>query len=557
MQKVLTAAEMREVDRLTTEKYGIPSLLLMENAAHAAARVITEKLGGSVKGKSILVLCGKGNNGGDGVALARVLWTQGANVTICLMYPDDEFQGDAKQNLGVLRNMHAGQRPFRDPTICIAEVGTHRSFFDRPDPYFGPDVVVDALFGTGLSRPLTDDHSILAKLYKSLLNEADRPVFLSIDLPSGIDADKPDLIGECFSADITVTFTSPKPASVLPPSSNFNGELVIANIGSPPELVENQPSKLFLTEQDDAKKWLERTGFSDDSYKNKRGHALLIAGSADYSGAAVLCGNAAIRSGVGLVTIATPKSSKDSIASRVLPEVMVRGVAETESGAISEDALGEIEELSEKIDAIAIGSGLSSNEESTKNFVRKVIENRTTPVVIDADGLNLLSPFATSTVIVQKPTRSKGEKSGGDKSEFLLILTPHEGEFIRLLGTADKDTLKDRVAVVREFAQKHNVILVLKGERALIAEPTGKVVVNPTGNSGLGKAGNGDTLTGIIVGFIAQAVKMNVDIFETVVAAVYIAGLAGDIAEKKYGKRVMTASDVRECLTEAFTEVQR
>jgi hydroxyethylthiazole kinase-like uncharacterized protein yjeF len=161
-------------------------------------------------------------------------------------------------------------------------------------------------------------------------------------------------------------------------------------------------------------------------------------------------------------------------------------------------------------------------------------------VVVDADALNLLSPFAAN-----------GE------SEFPLILTPHEGEFLRLLGTTEKDALRDRVAVVREFAQKHNVILVLKGERALIGEPGGKVVVNPTGNSGLGKAGNGDTLTGILTGFVAQAAKMKVDIFETVVAAVYVAGLAGDIAEKKYGKRVMTASDVRECLTEAFDEIQR
>lgn len=540
MQKVLTAEQMREVDRLTTEKYGIPSILLMENAAHAVARVITEKLGGSVEGKSILILCGKGNNGGDGAALARILWTQGANVTACMMYPDDEFSGDAIQNLELLRNLHGGQTPFSEPTICMAEVGTHRSFFDRLDPYFGPDVVVDALFGTGLTRPLNEEHALLAKTYKSVFEDINRPLFLSIDLPSGVDADRHDLIGECFRADVTVTFTRPKPANVLPPAANFGGELFVTNIGSPLELIDEQPSQMFLVSASDAKKWLGKTEFSNNSYKYKRGHALLIAGSESYSGAAVLAGNAAMRSGAGLVTIATPRSSKDSIVSRVLPEVMVRGVAETEGGSIDEAAFVELKDLLEKADSVAIGSGLSQDE-STKRFVQKVIENRRQPTIVDADALNLLSPFA-------------GGAANGE-SQHALILTPHEGEFLRLLGTTDKDAIKDRVAAVGEFSQKHNVILILKGERVLIGEPGGNVVVNPTGNSGLGKAGNGDTLTGMLAGFIAQAVQMEVDIFETVVAAVYIAGLAGDIAEKKYGKRVMTASDVRECLTEAFEAI--
>ncbi len=555
MKKVLTAAQMREVDRLTTERYGIPSILLMENAAHAVARVITEKLGGSVKGKSILILCGKGNNGGDGAALARILWTLGANVTACMMYADEEFSGDAKQNLELLRNLHRVQTPFSEPTICMAEVGTHRSFFDSGvDPFFGPDLVVDALFGTGLTRPLNDEHSLLAKMYGSMFNQVDRPIFLSIDLPSGIDANKADLAGECFRADITVTFTSPKLGSLIPPASNFGGELIVANIGSPLELIDGQPSTLYLAEEEDSAKWLAKTEFSEDSYKNKRGHSLIIAGSENYSGAVVLCSNAAMRSGVGLVTIATPKSSRDSVASRVLPEVMVRGVTETENGAISEAAFDELQDLLEKADSVAIGSGISQDE-STKRFVQKVIKNRQQPTVVDADALNLLSPFAdhaSSLRSVSSPHVSKGSVDDHLTRQSPFILTPHEGEFLRLLGTTEKDVLKDRVAAVREFACNNNVILVLKGERVLIGEPGGKVVVNPTGNSGLGKAGNGDTLTGILAGFVAQATQFNIDIFETVVAAVFVAGMAGDIAEKKYGKRVMTASDVRECLSEVF-----
>lgn len=238
---------------------------------------------------------------------------------------------------------------------------------------------------------------------------------------------------------------------------------------------------------------------------------------------------------------------------------MVKGVAETASGSIDEAAFDELNDLLDKAESVAIGSGISQDA-STKKFVQKVVENRRQPMIVDADALNLLSPFDEP---MQKPARKQGRNTLADDQEasetlavqFPLILTPHEGEFMRLLGTTDNDVLKDRVAAVRDFVTKQNVILVLKGERVLIGEPGGKVVVNPTGNSGLGKAGNGDTLTGIIAGFVAQAVQMKIDIFETVVAAVYVAGMAGDIAEKKYGKRVMTASDVRECLTEVFEQL--
>ena len=268
---------------------------------------------------------------------------------------------------------------------------------------------------------------------------------------------------------------------------------------------------------------------------------MLVAGSENYSGAAVLCGNAAIRAGSGLVTIGTPRSSKDSIAGRVVPEVMVRPLAETDSGSVAEEAFDEIERFSENVDAIGIGSGLSASHESTGRLVRRLVIERTMPTVLDADALTLLSPFNADEI--------------KDESKPPLILTPHQGEFLKMLGTDDADSIKDRVTAVRDFAQKHHVILVLKGERVLIGEPGGKVVVNPTGNSGLGKAGNGDTLMGIITGFAAQAAAIDVDMFETVVAAVYIAALAGDIAEQKYGKRVMTASDVRDCLGEAFEMV--
>ncbi len=544
---------MSEVDRLTTERYGIPSILLMENAAHAVARVITEKLGGSVKGKSILVLCGKGNNGGDGAALGRLLSEGGADVSVELFGSVAETKGNARINFERLLSLQG--LTFKEFRAELDDHGVDE-WMDNSD-YDVADVLADALFGTGLTRKLDGFFLEQIKILNEWKRIHKRLIYISVDLPSGLDADLPNHLAEALRADATVTFTAPKVANILPPSCDVNGELYIEDIGSPQELIEAQSSGLYLSDRVDAADWLENTTYSSDSYKNKRGHALLIAGSENYSGAAVLCGSAAMRSGVGLGTIVTPRSSKDSVASRVLPEVMVRGVAETENGSISEAAFDEIGDLLEKADAVAIGSGISQDG-STKKFVQKVIENRQQPMIVDADALNLLSPFAecVGSLRVSSPHVSKGNDGADSSSSQPLILTPHEGEFMRLLGTNDKDAIKDRVAAVRDFAQKHNVILVLKGERVLIGEPGGRVVVNPTGNSGLGKAGNGDTLTGILAGFAAQAVNFNIDIFETVVAAIYVAGMAGDIAERNYGKRVMTASDVRECLVDAFDSLK-
>ena len=525
MQKVLTAEEMRHVDRLTTERYGIPSLLLMENAAHAAARLIYKKMGGSVEGRSVLVLCGKGNNGGDGSALARILWTNGARCTVLLFGTVAETKGDANVNFDACRRLAQTAPP---QTLTFAEdAGILPDLTDF-------DVLVDALLGTGVDRPITGR---LSDVIDGINNTRQRgsTLVVSLDLPSGLASDDAEPIGPCVSADIVVTFTAPKPANVLSPAYRSNGELHVANIGSPAELLASSVSELYLATAADVTGWFEKTEFSAASYKNKRGHALMIAGSRNYTGAAVLCGDAAIRSGVGLVTLAVPESSRESVIARVVPEVMVRGISETETGSADQKAVEEINAFLKNVDVVAVGSGLSSKERETRELVAEIVGSRRTPVIIDADGLTALSPF---------------EINGSD--DLPLILTPHEGEFMRLLGTQDKSVIKDRVAAVREFAVKHHVILVLKGERGLIGSPDGRVVVNPTGNSGLGKAGNGDTLTGIITGFVGQAVQMKVDMFETVVAAVYLAGMAGDIAVQKYGKRVMTASDVRECLVDVF-----
>jgi hydroxyethylthiazole kinase-like uncharacterized protein yjeF len=540
MQKVLTAAEIRDVDRMTTDEYGIPSLLLMENAAQAAARVIADRLCGPVEGSSILILCGKGNNGGDGAALARILWTHGANVEVCLIGLISATKGDARTNFDILRRI-ADRETFDvvKADLAFEEIASLEEWMEYDSVNFqsdDPDVVVDALFGTGLTHPLEGVYAEVAAFIHSYGAEPDGPLVIAMDIPSGLNADSAEPIGIAPCVDVTVTFTAPKPGNVLPPASRYNGDLAVADIGSPCELIGRVHSKLYIATKEDAEKWLVATEFTPDSYKFRRGHALLIAGSADYSGAAVLCGNAAIRSGVGMVTIATPESSRQSIIARVQPEVIVRGVSETENGAVSDVALDDVATLVErKVSAVAVGSGMSSDDEATRRFIRQFVENRRTPVIIDADGLNSLAPFDIH-----------------GSNELPLVLTPHIGEFKRLLGS---DEIGDPVSAVREFAERHHVIVVLKGERPLIADPGGCVVVNPTGNSGLGKAGNGDTLTGLIAGFVAQAVELKVGVFESVVAAVYLAGVAGDIAEEKYGKRIMTAGDVRECFHDALTLV--
>jgi NAD(P)H-hydrate epimerase len=300
-----------------------------------------------------------------------------------------------------------------------------------------------------------------------------------------------------------------------------------------------------MTEAEDARDWLVRTRFTPDSYKNTHGHALIIAGSRGYTGAAALCGNAAIRSGAGLVTIATPASAEASVAARAMPEVMTTALAETDRGAVSDEAIDYLLKLADKASVLAIGPGLTAEDERTRGFVKAVIERRKTPIVVDADGLNCLAPW---------PSALRGSASAP------LILTPHPGEMLRLMGSSDKAALSDRVSAARGFAAKNEVILLLKGPRSLIAAPDGRVFVNPTGNAGLGTAGAGDTLTGVITGFNAQAfstLKQDADALSATIAALYISSLAGDLAASKLGMRAMVASDVRDHLSAAIRMLDR
>jgi hydroxyethylthiazole kinase-like uncharacterized protein yjeF len=547
VQPVLSAEQIREIDRLTVEHYHTPSLLLMEAASAACMEAVRVRMDGDVAGKTALILCGKGNNGGDGAALARAMSREGMHCSVVLFGKLSETSGDARTNfesVSRLASFEAGSSE-APPPLTFIECESVAAWEQMARPRRAYDVIVDALFGTGLTRPL---EGVFIKVIEhlSMLKEARdrvsgvRPLVLSIDIPSGLNADQSKPIGPTVQTDLTVTFTAAKSANVLAPACYLGGELIVADIGSPASLIQAQRPWLFVTEADDARQWLVSTRYTPESYKNTHGHVLIAAGSRGYSGAAALSGNAAMRSGAGLVTIATPASAQTSVASSATPEVITSALAETDRGVVSDEAVDQFLKLAGRATVVAVGPGLTYDDERTRLFVHAVVERRRTPCVIDADGLNSLAPW---------PEDLKGS------NDHPLVLTPHPGEMLRLLGAKDKSALDDRVAVAREFARAHQVILVLKGSRPLVAAPDGRVFINPTGNAGLGTAGAGDTLTGLISGFLAQAyatLEDRADPVVATVAALYVGGLAGDFAARKLGMRTMLASDIREHLTDAI-----
>jgi NAD(P)H-hydrate epimerase len=546
VQPVIFTEQIREIDRLTVETYRVPSLLLMEAAANACLQAIQRHLE-SLSDKKALILCGKGNNGGDGAAVARALSRLGVHCDVILFGKLTDTTGDARTNFDAVKQLagfKAGSSATPAP-LTFSECDGIAVWEQLARPRETYDLIVDALFGTGLTRPLEGvflkviDHLALLRRARERASGR-KPLILSVDIASGLNADQPNPIGPAVQADVTVTFTAAKPANVLPPACEFGGELVIADIGSPESLIESAKPWLYVTEETDAREWLVKTRYRPGSFKNTHGHVLIAAGSRDYTGAAALCGNAAMRSGAGLVTVATPASAQTPVATSLIPEVITTALAETDRGAISDDAVNNFLQVSRKATVVAIGPGITSEDERTRKFVRTVVERRGQPIVIDADGLNCLSPW---------PKDLKGSQ------ELPLILTPHPGEMLRLLGTEDKSALSDRSAAAREFAIANKVILVLKGSRSLIAAPDGRVLVNPTGNAGLGTAGAGDTLTGLIAGFLAQAFgesREDADALEATIAALYVGGLAGDFAAQSLGMRTMLASDIREHFSAAI-----
>jgi NAD(P)H-hydrate epimerase len=512
--RVLNAAQMREADRRTIEEIGIPSLVLMENAGRQVVAAI-ESVHSDLAERRVAVLCGRGNNGGDGFVVARTLLQRGVPVSVFLIGRVADVRGDARTNLEILGRLG----------LAVVEIADSQDWELHASEVRDCTLVIDAIFGTGLNAPLSG----LLETVAADLNASTVPV-VAIDLPSGLSADSHEPIGEAIEAEMTVTLAAPKLSLVLPPAETRAGDIVIADIGIPNEVIESLdgPRVELLTRAGTRQLLAPRAA---DSHKGDYGHVLIVAGSRGKTGAAHLAAMGALRSGAGLITVATPLCCQPVVAS-MAPEYMTEPIDETPAG-LDPKAVDGVLELGR--DVIAVGPGLGQAA-GTREFVRALVERATTPLVIDADGLNA---FAGD------PDALRG-REGRD-----VIVTPHPGEMARLVGMSSAEVQASRLEIARNFAVAQHVYVILKGHRTLIATPDGKVFINPTGNAGMATGGTGDVLTGAVAAWVAQLL----DAEAACRLAVYLHGLAGDLAEAGEGEISMTSSDVAAHLGDAVLEL--
>jgi NAD(P)H-hydrate epimerase len=510
--KILTADEMRTTDRVTVERYGVPSLDLMEHAGQGVARFALREF---PQAAHTTVLCGKGNNGGDGFVAARALAAAGRKVRVLLLgYPAD-LKGDAKEM-------------FERLEIAPALVPDEASLTTAQitDLLNESDLFLDAVVGTGFKPPLKG----VALALRDRINSLVAPV-IAVDLPSGWDTDSREyLVDGAYRADAVVTFTAPKLAHVCGNMVNSACKpIVVAPIGSPDEAIE---SSLNLTWAGVSKKITE-TPRPAESNKGKFGHVLVIGGSYGKAGAPSMASLAALRTGAGLVTAAVAQPILDSVA-RITPELMTIPLRAGSQGEISSSNLDAdtLNELLDKKTVLAIGPGLGQSPE-TEKFLLGLLEKTNLPTVLDADALNILA---------RHPDKIDGRNR-------LLVLTPHPGEMARLANISTTEVQANRESLAREFSMKNHVTLVLKGWRTLIAHPDGSIAVNTTGNPGMAKGGSGDILTGIVAAMLAQYPHLA---GEAVNAAVYLHGLAADFAVREQDEHTLLATDTIAHLSTAF-----
>jgi hydroxyethylthiazole kinase-like uncharacterized protein yjeF len=531
--KVLTAEQMREADRLTTERYGIPSLQLMENAGAGVADYLAQKFA-DLATRNIVIFCGKGNNGGDGMVVARRLRERGATPRVFLFAEPSSIRGEAATNL---QRWQQGGGELR--VVTSAEHwAAARVDLDLAD------VVVDALLGTGVKGRV---EGLLASAIEGInawrerktgrAGGACRRFVMAVDMPSGLPSENEDYGGPVVCADATVTFTAPKVGQLLSPRADCVGQLTVHAIGTPRELLDDDPAlKLH---------WLEPGEFRGlplvrkaDANKGTFGHALIVAGSLGKSGAAVLGGRAALRVGAGLVTVATPGNVLPIVAAG-MPELMTARLVSTEEGTASIRNLdGEhFAQIAEGKSVLAMGPGLSTQSE-TQRFIRAVLETTSLPVVLDADGLNAFAGRAAEL---------------GTRKTELLAITPHPGEMARLLESTVRDVQAKRLEVALDAAEQWRAHVILKGFHTILATPDGRAYVNTTGNPGMATGGTGDVLTGMLAGLTAEFGTKD---WERVLGlGVYLHGLAGDVAAERVGQAPLVASDVIEALPEAYARL--
>jgi len=512
MIKVLDTALMQACDRAATEQYRIPGLLLMENAGLQALDAIVEHFGGHAP-LSSLVLCGRGNNGGDGLVVARHLHGLGHEVAVVLFGKVAELAGDAALNAQIAAAIG----------VPILEAQDEAAWTALAAGLSGYDCIVDAMLGTGLrSAP----RGVIVLAIESV-NAAGVPV-IAVDLPSGLSADDGAIPGVAVAADMTVTFAAPKCCHLLAPAERLCGELVVADIGIPRQVMERVEPTLWLVEPGDPRGLLAAR--VPDSHKGDFGRVLLLAGATGTAGAAVLAAEAALRGGAGLVHVACPQPVYPAIAAQ-LTEALVHPLPVQEDTGLGTLAGEAFATLRASADVLAVGPGLGTAA-STQSLVRRVAIECEQPMVIDADGLNALAGAVDDLRGAAGPR----------------LLTPHPGEAARLLGTDTASVQLDRPAAVRELADRSGAVILLKGHRSLTCAPAGRPVINPSGNPGMASGGSGDVLTGLLVALLAQGLEPPVAAW----AGAYLHGLAGDLAAEENGQVGLVAGDLIEWLPTAF-----
>ena len=501
--KILTAEQMREADRRTIHELGIPGVVLMECAGRAVANEILQRYPHLVPGP-VLVLCGKGNNGGDGLVVARTLLQHGWQVTTVVLAEETSISGDARLCLDILLRLGAPLEFATDLT------GLENFLSQLPSPA----LIVDALLGTGLSSPIGGQHALAI----AWMNRSEAPK-VAIDIPSGLDATSGAILGSVLSADLTVTLAAVKLGQIIYPGVTCCGELVVAEIGIPQALLDELAAGILL----DGKEVRQLLPLRPEAgHKGTFGHLLLVAGSRGKSGAAALAAAAALRAGAGLVTVAAPFSQQTTLAIK-LTEAMTTPLDEVD-GALAGTALTQIAALWQDKNVLALGPGLGRSA-VTAALVRQVIQDCHLPLVLDADALFALAGH--SELLAMRPVGT-------------TILTPHPGEMAHLLGVSIGEIEADRVGTARRFAEKHGVVLVLKGARTVIAAPDGGIMINPTGHAGMATGGMGDLLTGIIAALLCQGSPP----LAAAAAGVWMHGRSGDRLRSRFGDAGLLASDL-------------
>jgi NAD(P)H-hydrate epimerase len=514
--KLTVASESRQTDQIAIQQLGMPGLMLMENAGLRVVESIEAKRG-TLRGKRVVIVCGKGNNGGDGFVVARHLANAGAAVQTFLTAAKAEVRDDALANL-----------KFAEATnVPIVEV-TERKTGAVAQALSRSHLVVDALLGTGLNREV---RGVIAKIIP-LVNQADAPV-VAVDVPSGVNSDTGEVLGAAVRAMWTVTLGTPKRGLLLYPGAEFAGEIHVGDLGVPPSLVNRDDFHTNVTTPDLVRAWLPPR--KPTAHKGDCGRVLIVGGSAGMLGAGLLAGRAALRAGAGLVTLGIPKSL-NLAAKAALCEATTLPLPESEWQTLNPTALAEILPLLPRMNALAIGPGLS-RDEGAAEFARGLVRQARVPTVLDADGI---IAFAG-----ERRTELK-------KSRVPLVLTPHPGEMAALMGTSIDEVQRDRSATALQAANECGAVIVFKGARSIIAAPNGEVYVNPTGNAGMATGGSGDVLTGLIAALLAQGL----DALKAAVIGTYLHGLAGDLAAAEKGQTSLIAGDLNEFLPAAFQRVQ-